>query len=247
MRLQGKVAFITGAASGIGRASALRFAAEGAKVLATDIREEELRSAVTAIAERGGEATAKTVDVRRPEDVRAAVEFALARYGRLDILVHCAADTPRVVKNRTHFVDSDEANWDWVIDVHLKGAMICAKAVLPSMIELGSGKIILFGSVAGIVGLAGMADYSAVKGGVIAFTRALAMEVGAAGVNVNCISPGMIHPVPGVRSDGTYLGRAGTPEEVANLVLFLASDEANYITGQNYIIDGGRVLGPKGS
>jgi NAD(P)-dependent dehydrogenase (short-subunit alcohol dehydrogenase family) len=176
-------------------------------------------------------------------------EIALEQFETIDILVNCAGGFAGAINRYSHFVDSDEEVWNWVFDVNLKGTLICTKAVIHHMIERGSGKIVNVGSIAGVVGIKKMADYSAAKGGIIAFTKALAMEVGTSGVNVNCVSPGLTERTPGSShpSNGTYLGRSGNPEEIANLIAFLASDEADFITGQNYIIDGGRWLGPKGT
>jgi 3-oxoacyl-[acyl-carrier protein] reductase len=245
MKLSGKVAVITGAASGIGRASALKLAEEGAAIIVTDIHVEQADKVVEEIQSAGGKAIAARVDVRSSEEINSATARALEQFGRVDILVNCAGGSARVINRKSLFIHSDEEVWDWVLDVNLKAVMICTKSVINHMVERGSGKIINFASVAGVVGLQEMVDYSAAKGGVIALTKALAMEVGANGVNVNCISPGMIASRPGANGNGTYLGRAGEPSEVANLVLFLASSDSDYITGQNYVIDGGRVLGPK--
>lgn len=245
MKLKGKVAIVTGAASGIGRASSLKLAEEGAGVVVSDINPEQAGKVVDEIKVVGSQAIAVQADVRSTADMNRAAALALEHFGRIDILVNCAGGSARVIHRKSLFIHSDEEVWNWVIDVNLKGVLIGTKAVLAHMIERGSGKIINFSSVAGVVGLQEMVDYSAAKGGVIALTKALAMEVGASGVNVNCISPGMIASRPGANGNGTYLGRAGEPAEVANLVLFLASGDSDYITGQNYIIDGGRVLGPK--
>jgi 3-oxoacyl-[acyl-carrier protein] reductase len=245
MKLKDRVAIITGAASGIGRASSLKLAEEGATIIVSDINLEQAGKVVEEIKAFGGEAVAAKADVRSSEEINGVAALALEQFGRIDILVNCAGGSARVIKRKSLFVDSDEEVWDWVIDVNLKGVLICTKSVITHMIARGSGKVINFASVAGVVGLQEMVDYSAAKGGVIALTKALAMEVGSHGVNVNCISPGMIASRPGANGNGTYLGRAGDPGEVANLVMFLASSDSDYITGQNYIIDGGRVLGPK--
>jgi len=149
------------------------------------------------------------------------------------------------------FCESREEVWDSVLGVNLKGVLNCCRAVINHMIERRKGKIVNLGSTAGVVGDAGLADYSAAKGGVIAFTKALAKEVGPYGINVNCVSPGPIDTqglalLPEIREKAkkaTVLGRLGRPEEVANLIVFLASEEADYIVGQNFLLCGGRSLG----
>ena len=143
----------------------------------------------------------------------------------------------------TRFIDSTEEVWRMVVDINLIGTMIVTRAVLDGMIERQKGKIVNVGSVAGVNGLPNMVDYSAAKGGVIALTRALAIELGEYNINVNCVSPGSIDSRGG--GPPTYLKRVGKPHEVANLIAFLASDESDFITGQNFVIDGGRVLSTK--
>jgi NAD(P)-dependent dehydrogenase (short-subunit alcohol dehydrogenase family) len=169
----------------------------------------------------------------------------LAKTGSLNILVNNAGIWgTHIWGNFTEkwpeFKDSDEETWDLIIGVNLKGTMICAKAVINQMITQKHGKIINLGSVAGVNGLPKMVDYSASKGGIISFTKALAVETGQYNIQVNCVSPGSIDTHNG--GPQTLLGRVGTPEETAELILFLASGKSDFITGQNYIIDGGRTL-----
>ncbi len=242
--LKGKVALITGAASGIGKAAADRLAEEGATVVIIDINGAEAEKAASRLRQAGFTAEAAEADIRDSAAINSVVKAVIEKYGHISILVNNAGGSARVIGKQTLFQISEETTWEWVLDVNLKGVLICARAVLENMIAHGYGKIINIASIAGVAGIKSMADYSAAKGGVIAFTKALAMEMGAYNINVNCISPGAIETRKVNMSKGTYLGRGGKPEEVAGLISFLASDESGFITGQNYIIDGGRILGP---
>lgn len=246
--LQGKTAVVTGAGGGIGRAICLRLAAEGATVAVTDLTLERASAVVAEIQAAGGSAGAYPLDVTRPAEVKQAFGDIAAALGPIDILVNNAGGSAALVGKLSRFKDADEETWAWVLDLNLHGTMRCIQAVLGQMIERRSGRIVNIASIAAEVGIVDRVDYSAAKGGVIAMTRALAMEVGGDGVTVNCVSPGLISRTPtSSPSDGTFVGRTGTPAEVASLVAFLASSEADFITGANYTIDGGRTLGPMGA
>lgn len=242
--LKGRVAVITGAASGIGKAAAERLAEEGATVVIVDINAAEAEEAASRLRKAGFTADAAEADVRDSASINRIVRTVTEKHGNISILVNNAGGSARVIGKKTLFHVSEEATWEWVLNVNLKGVLICTRAVLDGMIGQRYGKIINIASIAGVAGISGMADYSAAKGGVIAFTKALAMELGTYNINVNCISPGAIETRKFDMSAGTYLGRGGKPEEVAGLISFLASDESGFITGQNYVIDGGRILGP---
>ncbi len=242
----GQVAMVTGAGSGIGRASALGLVREGASVVVGDLSAERAHAVAKEIAELGGRCEVAVFDVADAGSVRQAVEAAIGTFGQIDVLVSNAG-WDRVMP----FVDTDEAFWDRVIAVNYRGHLACAHAVVPHMIERGSGRVVLVASDAGRVGSSGEVVYSGAKGAVIAFTKALARETARHGVKVNCVAPGltdtpMLAEVTGqnerlmaaiIRS--IPLGRPGTPDEVARAVLFLASSEAEYITGQTLSVNGG--------
>lgn len=246
-QLSGRSALVTGGSKGIGLAIAAEFAKAGADVMICSRGQQRLDEAageLRAIAP-GVKIEALVADMaKRPEADRLAAE-AIARLGKVDILVNNAGGGATLLGKTSAFKDMPEEVWKWVIDLNLHGTMICTQAVLEHMTERRYGKIINFGSIAGVCGLPNWAEYSAAKGAIISLTMTLAMELGEYGINVNCISPGLIIPEPRPDShSGTWLRRGGRPAEVAALAAFLASDEASYITGANYLIDGGRTLGP---
>jgi NAD(P)-dependent dehydrogenase (short-subunit alcohol dehydrogenase family) len=238
--LNGKTAIVTGAGAGIGKATVLAMAREGASVTALDVDEHRIKQTAEEVTAAGGSAAGYSVDIRDSERIKQIVNETIEKSGGLDILVNCAGIWSQHTGKSVDFIDSDEETWDWIIGVNLKGTMICTKAVLAHMIKQRHGKIINLGSVAGVNGLPKMVDYSASKGGIISFTKALAVETGQYNIQVNCVSPGSIDTHGG--GPQTLLGRLGTAEETAELILFLASNNSDFITGQNYIIDGGRTL-----
>jgi len=248
--LEDKVAIVTGGTMGIGRAITLRLADTGANVVVVGrdiIRANRLIDELSASKHK---AISVKADVTKSEDVTHMAEVALDAFGKIDILVNNAGGSPH--NTRSMFHESQEEVWDIVLGVNLKGVLNCTRAVINHMMQRKSGKIINIASIAGLSGTPGLADYSAAKGGVIAFTKALAKEVAQYGINVNCVCPGPIgteyfltlsEEAKQKYLQSIPLGRFGRPEEVAGLVRYLASYEADYITGQTFVIDGGRSLG----
>jgi len=245
MRLKGKVAIVTGAARGIGEAIAYRFVEEGAKVTLCDVDEAGLRKVESRIKEMGAECLVAAGNIVDRAFVKKMVDDTVARFGALDVLVNNAAITRDAILHKM-----TEEQWDQVIDVNLKGSFNCLQAAAIHMRERGKGTIINISSTARF-GNPGQLNYSASKGGVVAMTRTAAKELARRGVTCNCISPGtiwtdMLKAVPenvleGFKA-GVPLGRFGEPREVAHLAVFLASDEASYITGQTINCDGGSFM-----
>jgi 3-oxoacyl-[acyl-carrier protein] reductase len=242
MRLKDKVAIITGAAKGIGFATAKRFAQEGAKVMIADVNPEAVKAAVDLIP--GSEAYVMNVTDRASIEV--AVDQIMQRHGRIDVLINNAGIT-----QDARLVKMTEAQFDAVIDVNLKGVFNCTQLVVPHMLEAGKGAVVNASSVVGIYGNFGQTNYSATKFGVIGFTKTWARELGAKGIRVNAVCPGfiateMVKAMPeNILNDierRSWLGRLGTPEEMANVYLFLASDEASYVNGVALEASGGISL-----
>jgi 3-oxoacyl-[acyl-carrier protein] reductase len=242
--LQGRVALVTGAAQGIGKATALRLAESGARLAINDLPEsQKAADVIREIQDRGGEAMLAPADVSDPQAVSAAVASILAQWGKIDILVNNVG-----IHQDSFVLNMTVSAWHKVIDTNLESVFLCSKAVLRSMLEQRSGRIINITSVAGIIGNVRRANYSASKGGIISFTKSLAQEVGGRNITVNAIAPGLITTEPteflapeektGILA-GLSIKRFGKPEEVAELVAFLASDRAAYITSQVIRIDGG--------
>ena len=243
-RLRDKVALVTGAGSGIGRATALLFTAEGAKVAALDWRQEAAAETARLIEEGGGEAIALAADVSREEDVAAAVEATVAGFGRLDVLVASAG-----IDLFARATDTKLEDWERVQSVDLRGVFLCCKYAIPHMERQGGGAIVTLSSVNGLVGVPVHAAYAAAKGGVISLTRQLAVDYGPANVRVNCICPTTTDTpmVRAVANDAILetlarmhpLRRIAQAEDVAYAALYLASDEARCVTGVVLPVDCG--------
>lgn len=237
MEFKGKTAIVTGASVGIGRATAIKLAEEGANLAIVDMDYEKLQLVAEKIRSLGAEVLSFRCDVSEEETVRQVVETTLERFGSVEILVNNAG----IWRRWQPFVETTSEMWKQYIGVNILGTMYFAHAVLPNMLKNGYGRIINVGSVAGVYGNANMADYSMTKGAVISFTKALAKEVADKGITVNCVSPGSVSNTDGTEpSELAFMGRTGSHRENAELICFLASDRAAYISCQNYQIDGCR-------
>ena len=241
MKFDHRIAVVTGAAGRIGRSLAEKLGAEGVAVALADLAADKAEAVAATLREKGGNARAYALDVQASESVKAMAEQVLADFGRVDILVNNAG-----VWLPSLLSETSEEQWLRMIDINLNGTFRVTRAFLPSMLKNGYGRIIQLGSVAGEVGLPCYAGYSAAKAGVIMLTKVMAMELAKKNITVNCVSPGMIGESTGT-TPYTWIGRWGRGEEVADLLLFLASDDASFITGVDYTIDGGRILGPHGN
>lgn len=249
-RLTGKVAIITGAASGIGEAAAKLFALEGASLLLADWQEELGEKVAEAVRKNGGKAAFVKTDVSKPEDVQAMVRAAMQEYGRLDVIFNNAGIEGEMNKPTA---DCTLENWHRVIGINLTGVFFGMKYAIPEMLNNGGGSIINTASVAGLVGFAGIPAYCAAKGGVVQLSKCAAIEYAKQNIRVNVICPGviwtpMVERATGGSEEGRQaytafepVGRLGTAEEVANVALFLASDESSFCTGAPFIVDGGFV------
>lgn len=247
MKLEGRTAIVTGSRRGIGRAIALALAKEGANVVVSDISQEDCQKIVAEVEKLGRKGLALKCDVTSTPEVEDLVKKTVARFGKLDILVNNAG-----IINFKPFLELTDEDWDTLINVNLKGQFLCARAAAREMIKSGWGRIVNIASISsGGCGIAFplIAHYTASKGGVMALTEALALELTPRGINVNAICPGAIDTdmSKGIKTSGQLeqlllripKGRLGQPEEIANLAVFLASEEADYISGAAIVIDGG--------
>ena len=247
--LTDSVAAVTGASTGIGRAAALKYAEEGASVVAADVNVEDGEQLVEDIEAAGGEATFVETDVSDEADVQAMVEAAVDTYGGLD----AAFNNAGIEGETDSAAEQPMDNWERVIDVNLKGVFLCMRAEIPAMLERGGGAIVNTASIAGVVGFPGLSPYVASKHGVIGLTKTAALEFGSENVRVNAICPGVIDTPMVQRSSeenpesmeqvtaATPLGRLGEPEEIGDAAVWLCSSEASFVTGESFVIDGGYV------
>lgn len=249
MRLKNRVAIVTGAAKGLGRAFALKMAAEGARLMLVTRKDlNNLNLTSQQIEEFGGQAILFQADVSREEDMQAMADVAVRAYGRIDILVNNAAIYDGIKRKPFFNIDLDE--WDHVMAVNVKGAFLATRAVFPCMRDQGYGKIINLASEVFFTGSHGLTHYVASKGGLIGLTRALAVELGAYNICINCLAPGFtdteaskgLADVKQYDTSKTPLGRIEKPEDLTGALLYLASAESDFMTGQTLLVDGGRFM-----
>jgi NAD(P)-dependent dehydrogenase (short-subunit alcohol dehydrogenase family) len=252
MRLKDKVTIITGAAHGIGKAYAKRFAEEGAHVVIADIDTAGGEATAKAIRDAGGSAWARSTDVRNLANLQGLMQETVNKFGRIDVLLNNAAIyvTQKLWKGPVEDLDPDE--WDRVIEVNLKGVFLCSKAAIPIMKQQRSGKIINIASGTFFSGSGNMPHYTTAKGGVVALTRVMARQLGEYGINVNCMTPGSTMSEENVseevlkRREGSMGKRAfrrvETPADIVGTALFLASSDSDFITGQLLVVEGGGVM-----
>ena len=247
--VQGKIALVTGGGSGIGRATALKLAKEGAKVIIADYVPEGGERTVRMIEEAGGEASFVAADVSVTKQVEAMVAKTIASYGRID----CAFNNAGIEGRMANTVECTEETWDRTIAINLKGVWLCMKYEIPQMLKQGGGTIVNTASIAGLVGFEGLPAYNASKGGVVQLTRTAALEFATKNIRVNCVCPGVIRTPMVERlldnrsfteeqlNAGEPVGRMGKPEEIAEGVLLLLSDASSFVTGHPLAIDGAWV------
>jgi 3-oxoacyl-[acyl-carrier protein] reductase len=246
MRLKDKVAIITGSASGIGQATAVKFAAEGAKVVVCDVNQSGIDSVVSSLVQSGAVAVGYVVDVTNKTQIAEMVAAVKAQFGRIDVLVNNAG-----IVQDAQLIKMTEEQFDRVIDINLKGVYNCARAVVDTMVEQGSGVILNASSVVGVYGNFGQTNYAAAKFGVIGFVKTWAKELGKKGIRANAVCPGFVAtPILKAMPEKVIqdmearvpMKRMAQPEEIANVYAFLASDEASYINGAAIEVTGGLTL-----
>ena len=237
---KGKTAIATGAASGMALLFLQKMAEQGANVVLTDVNEDAVQAAAGEIRRKGGSAVGVKVDVRKYEEIQNAADIAMEKFGRIDYLMNSAGGcSQRVCKQSGGFVNASPESIEWGVDVNLKGAVLFVRAVLGRMFEQNYGVIINMGSIDGVSGGACL-DYTASKCGMIGLSQGIANYGAEHGVRSVCISPGPVLTRAAMANMRTLLGRAAGPEEIANLILYVCSDKGSFITGCNYLIDGGR-------
>ena len=246
-RFEGKTAFITGAASGIGRATAVAFAAEGARVVVTDRVEAALQETAEYVKESGGEVLVIACDVSKPEEIEAAVAQAVNTFGRID----CAFNNAGVENKATPLHEIELEEWDRILSINLRGTFVCMKHEIAQMVRQGSGVVVNTSSGAGIRGVAGGASYAASKHAMIGMTKSAALDYAKQNIRVNCVLPGNIATPMMDRFTGGDIqkaidlepvGRLGKPEEIAEAVLWMCSDLGGFVTGASIVVDGGWSL-----
>lgn len=238
MNFENKVCIVTGAASGIGKATAELLAKQGAKLSLMDINEEKINGFAEELRKNGTDVIEFCFDISDVAEIKNMINETLEHFGKIDVLINNAG----IYKGEPDFENQDISDWKKLIDINIIGTMAMTQAVLPAMKKQHSGRIINLGSVAATYGISYMITYSTTKGAIHSFTKALSKQVAEYGINVNTVAPGNIREDLTVGADMSFMGRAGSYEECANVICFLASEEASYVTGQCYTVDGGRKL-----